>query len=233
MLPLRLGMMNADGPQDLVVYAITRRGRTGITDYRTAEFPSGMDVPLFVKDKFPDFYRAAFDQAVERESRNAVFLEYAWNMGSCDPCAADPLTADELRKLGVFWFDDEKPRDKALPLRPSLSRPPLEAYLTRFHIRYDAEHFPEDLLFEETRNQKTFQARYVLRHPWTGALDCELGKKYQAALPVRREKEAENLANLTGWNIAEIRRQMGNPAEAKSDEMKSEHTSQWYDKIFK
>jgi hypothetical protein len=29
----------------------------------------------------------------------AVFLEYAWDMNWCDPCAADPLSQDELRKL--------------------------------------------------------------------------------------------------------------------------------------
>jgi hypothetical protein len=27
----------------------------------------------------------------------AVFVEYAWDMGWCDPCAANPLSADELR----------------------------------------------------------------------------------------------------------------------------------------
>ena len=33
-----------------------------------------------------------------------VFLEYAWDMGWCDPCAADPLSSRELQDLGVFWI---------------------------------------------------------------------------------------------------------------------------------
>ena len=236
MLPLRLGMMNANGAQDLLIYAITRKGRVETTDYRTVKMPSGMDVPLFVKDKFPDFYRATFDTADQKESRNVVFLEYAWNMASCDPCAADPLTRDELRKLGVFWLDDEPGPtfNGGVPrYRPFNFRPPIDAFVTRLHVRYDSEHFPEDLFFEETPNQESFQARYVLRHPWTGAMDCELGKRYQEGLKERREKEAENLASLTGWKMAEIRPQMGDSEETDPSDTKSERPKKWYDKIFK
>ena len=32
---------------------------------------------------------------------DAVFLEYAWDMAWCDPCAADPLSTRELRELGL------------------------------------------------------------------------------------------------------------------------------------
>ena len=38
-----------------------------------------------------------FAEQVKQEDMRAVFLEYAWDMGWCDPCAADPLSADELR----------------------------------------------------------------------------------------------------------------------------------------
>ena len=41
-------------------------------------------------------------------------------------------------------------------------------FLTRLHVRYDAAHFPEDLTFQETSDRSNFQARYILRHPWTG-----------------------------------------------------------------
>ena len=39
---------------------------------------------------------------------STVFLEYAWDMAWCDPCAADPLSTDQLRKLGVFWLDGRR-----------------------------------------------------------------------------------------------------------------------------
>jgi len=61
MLPIRLGMVNAAGPQELFVYALTRRGRVEATNYRTVKLPTGMDLPVYVKQEFPAFYRAMFD----------------------------------------------------------------------------------------------------------------------------------------------------------------------------
>jgi hypothetical protein len=55
MLPLRLGMANANGPQELFVYTLTRKGRVEATNYRTVRLPSDMDVPIYVKDRFPEF----------------------------------------------------------------------------------------------------------------------------------------------------------------------------------
>src|SRR6185295_13081232 len=48
MLPIRLGMANAQGPQDLVIYALTKNGRVESTNYRTVKVPSDVQVPLFV-----------------------------------------------------------------------------------------------------------------------------------------------------------------------------------------
>ena len=49
MLPIRLGMVNADGPQELFIYMLTRKGRVETTNYRTVKLPTGMDIPVFVK----------------------------------------------------------------------------------------------------------------------------------------------------------------------------------------
>src|SRR5437867_9228641 len=106
MLPIRLGMVNADGQQELFICALTRKGRVETTNYRTVKVPSDTEVPLFVKDAFADFYRAMFDEQVRKESMQAVFTEYAWDMSWCDPCASPPLSSDELRGLGVSWLDD-------------------------------------------------------------------------------------------------------------------------------
>ena len=106
MLPIRLGMVNADGPQELFVYALTRNGRVETTNYRTVKLPTGMEMPVYVKDRFPDFYKAMFTQQVTKENMSAIFTEYAWDMGWCDPCAADPLSTEELRNLGVFWLGE-------------------------------------------------------------------------------------------------------------------------------
>lgn len=206
MLPIRLGMANADGPQELVVYALTRKGRVETTDYRTVKLPSGMDVPLFVKDDFGAFYKAAFSRQVAKEDMRAVFLEYAWDMSSCDPCAAEPLSGGELRQLGISWMEPQE--GGAIPSR--FSRPGNESvFLTRLHVRYDASHFPEDLIFQETADRESFQGRYVLRHPWQGDAVCSQAVDYRRDLRRRHEQEAETLASLTGWSVGHIRDRMG------------------------
>jgi len=76
-------------------------------------------------------------------------------------------------------------------------------------VRYDAQTFPEDLVFQETSDRNNFQGRYVLRHPWKGTGDCPEVKIYQAELARRQRKEVETLAHLTGWKIEDIRKKVG------------------------
>jgi hypothetical protein len=206
MLPIRLGTVNANGPQELFVYTLTGKGRVETTNYRTVRLPTGMDLPLFVKKEFASFYKAMFAEQVRREDMHAVFLEYAWDMGWCDPCAADPLSPEELKKLGVSWLQS------GAPSQPGW-RQPSPVHITRLHVRYDRDHFPEDLVFQETADRENFQGRYVLRHPFAGQAACEAGATYSASLSRRTEQEAQALANLTGWSIGEIRRKIGVPAK--------------------
>jgi hypothetical protein len=211
MLPLRLGTVNADGPQDLIVYALTRNGRVEATNYRTVKLPTGVDVPLYVKDEFGTFYQALFERAVKREDMRAVFVEYAWDMGWCDPCAAKPLTFKELVELGARWIDSDEDAPFAMRRGGGAGT---GAFVTQLHVRYDAAHFPEDLVFMETRDRENFQGRYVLRHPWTGTASCPAATTYRASLPARFRQEAENLAGLTGWDVKEIGARMDAAGQA-------------------
>jgi hypothetical protein len=81
-------------------------------------------------------------------------------------------------------------------------------FITRIHVRYTRDTFPEDLAFKETPNQNFFQGRYVIRHPFKGKITCTAGRKYVQSLPRRFEQEAQTLARLTNWDIQEIRRKM-------------------------
>jgi hypothetical protein len=202
MLPIRLGMVNADGAQELFVYALTRKGRVETTNYRTVKLPSDVELPVYLKDQgdFGRFYKAMFSREVQKEDARALFLEYAWDMNWCDPCAARPLSGDELRALGVFWVDSD--RSSAISATPNV-------FVTRLHVRYDNAHFPEDLVFQETADRTNFQGRYILRHAWTGGETCAAADTYQRALRDRHEQEAQRLASLTGWDISDIRRKMG------------------------
>jgi len=217
MLPIRLGTVNAKESQELFVFLLTPQGRAETTNYRTVKLPTGMDLPIYVKEQFGDFYKAMFNQQVMKEKMKAVFLEYAWNMNWCDPCAADPLSAQQLRELGVWW--QNKP-DMAQPqIWPPQRRimPPQaqQVYVTRLHLRYNADTFPEDLIFRETSDTSNFQGRYVLRHPWKGGTgQCSAAADYLSRLPARFEKEARSLANITGWDINDIRAQMKNNGQS-------------------
>jgi hypothetical protein len=216
MLPIRLGMINAQGPQDLVVYMLTQNGRVETTNYRTVKVPTGMDIPEYVRNEFGDFYKAVFDEQVKRNDMRAVFTEYVWNMGWCDPCAGPPLTRDELRSLGVFWLDDQPGgavpmyRGGAMMPYPQPMGGPLPVMLTRLHVRYDADTFPEDLIFQETQDQQNYQARYVMHIPWNGSPNaCEAARNYFEELNRRKAREAETLADLTGWNLQDVIKKAG------------------------
>lgn len=223
MLPIRLGMVNSEGTQDLFVYALTKNGRVETTNYRTVRLPEGMDVPEFVKDEFEDFYRSMFSQQVRKERGEAVFLEYAWNMGWCDPCAADPLSQDELRSLGVWWVAADPSQGRGF-VPPGGSQ---QVFITRLHVRYDRAHFPEDLVFQQTGDSQNFQARFVIRHAWAGDDHaCPNYEAYARDLRKRRGQEAENLATLTGWGVNSIRRKMNLASDGSVPETK------WWDRIW-
>ncbi|MCR9077505.1 MAG: DUF2330 domain-containing protein [Hyphomonadaceae bacterium] len=211
MLPIRLGTVNAEGKQELFVFAITRKGRVETTNYKTVKLPSNMDVPIFVKDEFGEFYKAMFEHQTEKENGKAVFMEYAWDMSWCDPCAANPLSRSELRELGVMWLDEGQQGDIQPMPRPGI-RPgpqPVDAFVTRLHVRYDGQSFPEDLNFQVTGDRENYQGRYVLRHPWRGDYgQCEEAGQYAETLVSRWDEEAESLARLTGWELAEIKQKM-------------------------
>jgi hypothetical protein len=199
--------VNADGAQELYVYTLTRKGRVETMNYRTVKLSTDVEIPGYVKDpqEFARMYRAMFDQHVKRENMSAVFQEYAWDMGWCDPCAADPLSSTELRRLGVFWVDGSLPASRV----PGNQASPQNVFVTRLHVRYDHAHFPEDLVFQETGDRTNFQGRYVIRQPWTGPAVCPEAEGYRQQLRQRQEREAQALAALTGWNVEDVRRRSG------------------------
>jgi hypothetical protein len=203
-LPIRLGTLNGAGPQELIVYLLTRNGRVEAANYPIRRIPSNHELPLFVEDDPGAFYGAMFEAAVARTNRATVFLEHASDLFACEPCVAEPPAIDQLRELGVFWLLEPPPGQ----LAPPRESPAPDVFVTRLHLRYDAQSFPEDLRFRETADRSGFQVRYTLRHPWPGEPRCEAARAYLQALPQRFEREAHNLARLTRWPLSEIRAKM-------------------------
>jgi len=204
-LPIRLGMANADGDQDLVIYGLTRRGRIECTNYRNIDIPSDRNIPLFVKKNFGAFYSNLFQHQWNNEGRNLAFLEYAWditpiNPMKCDPCVGNPPTQQELLTAGAWWL---KQADWSDYSDPDMDLPDgnNQTFFTRMYGRYNRNDFPQDLAFQVTPNRNHYQARYIVTHPANGDLSCDEGRTYLRELKARRKKELRQLLSLTGTNM--------------------------------
>ncbi len=203
MLPIRLGMANADGDQDMIVYAFTKKGRIECTNYRSVELPTGNKIPLFVQNNFAAFYSNLFQHQWNKEGKNISMLEYSWDVSpmnyvKCDPCVSNPPAQQDLVQAGVWWLSrDWDNYDDVYEENTEINS---HVYFTRLHIRYNRQQFPQDLIFQVTPNIENYQARYVITHPANGDFSCEEGKKYLKGLKERRKNELAQLTYLTGKN---------------------------------
>jgi hypothetical protein len=213
-LPIRLGMMNSAGTQDLLVHVLAPGQRYEVSNYENATIPTNLDVREEARDRFGEFYAALFDRTLEKNP-GAVVTEYAWDAGSCDPCPTPALDAAELATLGgdVLFGPPMAPARPAGAVRPkkprdavdelmarrrvapaSVQPPPGSFVLTRLHARYGKGAINEDLVFRAARPiaggrewrgnagaleegaveapRNSFQARYAIRHEWSGAIAC-------------------------------------------------------------
>jgi len=180
MLPVRLGLLNSAGSQDLIVHVLAQNRRYEVANYPNAFIPTNQVVPGTVRNDFGGWYEGLFRRTVA-ENPGAVVTEYAWDASSCDPCPTPPLSPGDLMTLGA----DVLPT----PARAGFT-------LTRLHYRYDADSLGEDLVFraapgvvggrgmpdgqgrlqeQGAQNQgfNNFQGRYVMLHWWEGPISCE------------------------------------------------------------
>jgi hypothetical protein len=166
---VRLGLLNAGGKQDLIVYVIHPDSRFEVANYANAFVPTNLEVADGVRASFPSFYAELFDATVEKMGRKVVVTEYAWQTTGCDPCPVPPLSLDDMSSLGLDVIEgigaepgsptasapgttkpgvvarDSRRRQQA---RRFLGAPP-SWVLTRLHARYSAESLSEDLIFRE------------------------------------------------------------------------------------
>ena len=221
MLPIRLGMANADGDQDMIVYAFTKKGRIECTNYRTVSLPTGKNIPLFVQSNFSSFYSNLFQHQWSKEGKAIAMLEYAWDVSpknyvKCDPCVATAPSTQDLVQAGVWWINRDWSDYSDINEEEDYSD---NVYFTRLHVRYNRDKFPQDLMFQVTPNTENYQARYVITHPATGDFSCDAGKKYLKELKQRRADEMEMLTYLTGksysdWDVVTTEEDKYIPSEA-------------------
>src|SRR4051812_5688948 len=140
-LPVRLGLLNAGGKQDLIVYVIHPTSRFEVANYANTFIPTNLEVADGVRNNFPAFFAELFDATVEKMGRKVVVTEYAWQTTGCDPCPVPPLSPRDLSTLGLDVLDGT----------PAPSSPFSGAswVLPRLHTRYSKETLSEDLIFRE------------------------------------------------------------------------------------
>lgn len=198
-LPVRLGLINASGPQDLLVHILAPKRRYEVANYPNVAIPTNLVVNDPTREHFGEFYVSLFDHTLAQNPK-AVVTEYAWAAATCDPCPDKPLSFEELVLLGAkvlpSYAQSFDANGALLPGAQNV-RWQLESdfVLTRLHARYDKASLGEDLVFaaapglhggtgvphdrgklDPTIDDKTqnnmFQARYAILHPWAGAVEC-------------------------------------------------------------
>jgi MYXO-CTERM domain-containing protein len=197
-LPIRLGLINSSGTQDLVVTILARNQRYEVANYDNVAIPTNVDVSNATRRDFSDFYTTLFDQTLAKHPR-AVVTEYSWQTTSCDPCPTPPLADNELLSLGADVLPSiappPPPGGGAPIIAPRMRAGSLNDFVvTRLHARYSKEALGDDLFFRaappivggreflkgdgkleqgaRSDANNNFQARYVIRHPWTGPIAC-------------------------------------------------------------
>ncbi len=162
-IPIRLGTLNARGPQDLIVYAINSYsdGRVAISSYPEFEVEDECLWQQEGDEEFGAYYARRFEETWELADKAAWVTEYAWGGSGCDPCTGTPPDEQDLYTLG---YEEDY-------------RTVYDVYFTRLHMRYTAEQAKTDVGLYHTGLDEQTQQRYI-RHE-TFLEDrypiCELG----------------------------------------------------------
>ena len=188
MVPLRLSTINAEGPQEMFVFLLTSRGRVESANYPTYTIPTDVEVPPFVKSDFAGFYRAVFDKLVASSKGRGVFIEHVSVIGPGVRFLGNDKLAelgnDKLTELGATWIGGGTEQ---------------RVMLTRLHVRYDAAHFPMDLMLKETSNTVPVIGNFRITHPYAGDATCPEAARYRAQVKARSNREMANVRRVTGW----------------------------------
>jgi len=175
-LPVRLGLLNAKGEQDLIVHVLAPGERYQVANYDNAFIPTNLRVTDAVEGNFGGFYEALFTEVAKPRT---VVTEYSWDASWCDPCPQPALKPTELLTLGSDVIEGQG-----------------SFVLTRLHYRYEADGLDADLMFEaappvrggqgtpkpdgtfadtgaQSASTNTFQGRYAILHEWEGPIECD------------------------------------------------------------
>lgn len=199
-LPVRLGLANSQGEQDLAIHILSPEGRYTTANYRNRFVPTNQRYGEASAAEFEAMYERLFARLSHATPRS-VFTEYA---GPITPRASDPACLG-CSRAGVPTTALDALGATELPGHISWDSEPGQARygqftLTRLHYRYGPSGLPDDLVFQRGRpiaggfeNAATaralprarnaprneFGVRFIIKHRWTGPLQCRAPRRNQ------------------------------------------------------
>ncbi|MFZ5444405.1 MAG: DUF2330 domain-containing protein [Myxococcota bacterium] len=187
-LPVRLGLVNSGGTQDLIVHVIAKQ-RFQLANRANVMVPTNLQLTEAAQPVFGGFYAELLERTF-KANPGAAITEFAWQgalpppqvmLGggiygvTCDPCPPPNPVDDPLAKyLGADVIPGLKTDE-------DIAKFAREATLTRLHLRYTKDSLTDDLVFAAAEPvsggvpelQKTgpakanrFQGRYIITHPF-------------------------------------------------------------------
>jgi hypothetical protein len=204
-LPVRLGLVNSAGSQDLIVHVIAK-SRYEVANTKNVLVPTNVELVASARPEFPALYTDFLDRTFKANPGAAV-TEFAWKGAmpppvvmqqqgiyhvTCDPCPPpvpvdDPLT----RYLGADVMPGIKTDEDVAKFAQ-------EATLTRLHLRYTKDSLTDDVVFKAVgpiaggvpevkkpgpAEANRFQGRYILRMPFDPSSCYRGGWGGGAAMP--------------------------------------------------
>ena len=187
-LPVRLGLMNSSGSQDLIVTVIAK-SRYEVANLKNVTVPTNLQLTVAAQPQFGGFYSELIARTF-KANPSAAITEFAWEGAlpppqvmtqagiygvTCDPCPPPHPVDDPMAKyLGADVLPGLK-NDEAIA---EFAR---KATMTRLHLRYSKDSLTDDLVLkavepvaggipeaEKTGPAKAnrFQGRYIVKKPF-------------------------------------------------------------------
>ncbi|MDP1826294.1 MAG: DUF2330 domain-containing protein [Archangium sp.] len=187
-LPVRLGLVNSSGEQDLIVHVIAKT-RFELANRQNAFVPSNLQLKPAVQAEFGGFYAELLGRTF-KATGGAAITEFAWKGAlppptvmqgggiygvTCDPCPPPSPVDDPLAKyLGADVMPGLKTDEDVAKFASA-------ATITRLHLRYTKDTLADDLVFKAAEpiaggipevpktgpaKDNRFQGRYIVRKPF-------------------------------------------------------------------
>jgi hypothetical protein len=187
-LPVRLGLANSGGTQDLIVHVIAKQ-RYELANMKNALMPTNVQLTEAAMPVFGGIYAELMDRTF-KANPGAAITEFSWKGAlppptvmvgggiyhvTCDPCSP-PVPVDD--PLARYLGADVMPQ---LKTDEDVAKFAFESTLTRIHLRYTKDSLTDDLVFKAVEpisggvpevvkpgpaKDNRFQGRYIVTHPF-------------------------------------------------------------------